>query len=146
MFYTEKINQALNLCYQANEGTYDMGGTPYVFHVFYVASGMETEQEICTALLMESAGVHASYSELAQMGFDEQILEACRLLHRPKSMDYFSFIRRLRSNPLASRVMKALLEHDLVSGRMALEGSAARKSQMRTSRAIELLCEGSATV
>ena len=49
--YTALTRKAMRICYAAHEGQMDKSGVPYVFHPIHLAEQMETEEEICTALL-----------------------------------------------------------------------------------------------
>ena len=49
--YTALTRKAMRICYAAHEGQVDKSGVPYVFHPLHLAEQMETEEEICTALL-----------------------------------------------------------------------------------------------
>ena len=51
MFYSELINKAIDLAYDAHQGQKDKAGRPYFLHPVMVAQKMDTEAEICAALL-----------------------------------------------------------------------------------------------
>ena len=51
MRYTPMTQRAMDLCYQAHRDQRDKAGVPYVFHPFHLAETMESEEEICAALL-----------------------------------------------------------------------------------------------
>ncbi|HJC48226.1 MAG TPA: hypothetical protein IAA04_09265 [Candidatus Lachnoclostridium pullistercoris] len=78
--------------------TLDKNGLPYVIHPLHLAKRMETEAEICTALLHDA-------------------VEAVGLLTRRPQEDYLAYIARLRKNPIARRVKLADLDHNTDFGR-----------------------------
>ena len=55
MIYTSMTIKAMKLAYKAHEGQVDRSGVPYIFHPIHLAEQMETEDEICTALLHDVA-------------------------------------------------------------------------------------------
>ena len=70
-----------------------------------------------------SAGSASPYSDVAKdtevtlndlekEGFPETVLEALRLLTHSPEEDYFTYIRRLKENPLARKVKLADLDHN----------------------------------
>lgn len=83
---------------QAVKLTLDKNGLPYVIHPLHLAKRMETEAEICTALLHD-------------------VVEAVGLLTRRPQEDHLAYIARLRKNPIARRVKLADLDHNTDFGR-----------------------------
>ena len=51
MLYTPLTKKALKLAYAAHAGQVDKAGMPYIFHLYEVALQVQTEEEICAALL-----------------------------------------------------------------------------------------------
>ncbi|MCM1272020.1 MAG: HD domain-containing protein [Clostridium sp.] len=119
MIYTTLTKKALNICYTAHHGQLDKGGVPYVFHPLHLAEQMEDETSVCTALLHDVVeDGHVSLAALRDAGFPEQVVEAVRLLTRPKDMDYMDYIRGLAQNELAARIKLADLEHNMDMSRL----------------------------
>ena len=50
--YTSLTKKAMMICFETHKNQKDKSGMPYVFHPFHLAEQMETEDEICTALLI----------------------------------------------------------------------------------------------
>lgn len=44
MIYTPMTKKALRICFDAHKDQVDKAGAPYVFHPFYVAEQMDTEE------------------------------------------------------------------------------------------------------
>lgn len=81
--YTVLTRKAMRICYAAHEGQMDKSGVPYVFHPIHLAEQMETEEEICTALLHDVVeDTKWTLKELEAEGFPTGVLEAVRLLTR----------------------------------------------------------------
>ena len=53
--YTPLTKKAMMICFEIHKNQKDKSGMPYVFHPFHLAEQMETEDEICTALLHDVA-------------------------------------------------------------------------------------------
>ena len=81
--YTALTRKAMRICYAAHEGQMDKSGVPYVFHPIHLAEQMETEEEICTALLHDVVeDTKWTLKELEAEGFPTGVLEAVRLLRK----------------------------------------------------------------
>lgn len=111
--YTYLTKKALRLCFAAHGRQTDKSGMPYVIHPLHLAEQMETEEEVCTALLHDVAEDSPyTLEDLAREGFPERVLEALRLLTRDKSVPYLDYVAALRKNPLARQVKTADLRHN----------------------------------
>ena len=115
MLCTPLINKALDLSYRIHEHQLDRGGTPYILNLYYIAAQMEKESEICTALLIDILEDRTmNLTELAGLGFSECILNAVELLKRPKTMSYETYLRRVKENDLAKKVLIQDISYDLL--------------------------------
>ena len=63
MLYTKLTLKAMEICLEAHKGQKDKGGMPYAFHPFHVAEQLETEEEICAALLHDVMEVSKSWQQ-----------------------------------------------------------------------------------
>ena len=89
MIYTSMTIKAMKLAYKAHEGQVDRSGVPYIFHPIHLAEQMETEDEICTALLHDVAeDSDCTIEDLKKEGFSADTIEALRLLTHEKSVTY----------------------------------------------------------
>lgn len=121
MLYTELTRKAMNLCYKAHEGQFDKGGVPYVFHPIFVAEQMDTEEEICVALLHDVLeDTDYTEADLISEGFPENVIEAVKCITRPKGMVYLEYIDIVKTNKLAVKVKLADLAHNSDEKRLAL--------------------------
>lgn len=81
MLYTDLTQRAMDICFKAHSGQRDKGNMPYVFHPFHLAEEMETEDEVCTALLHDVAeDTKLTLEMLAAKGFPPAVMEALTLL------------------------------------------------------------------
>lgn len=113
MIYTPLTKKALDICYRAHAGQRDRSGAPYAFHPFHVAEQMDTEDEVCAALLhdvVEDSDI--SLDDLRAEGFPERIVHAVDLLTHDESVPYLDYVRGIRGNALAEKVKLADLDHN----------------------------------
>ncbi len=113
LIYTPLTKKALLICFAAHNGQTDKSGLPYVIHPLHLAEQLETEEEVCTALLHDVVeDSHYTFSDLRDEGFPEAVLEALGLLTHDEYTPYLEYVVRLRSNPIARRVKLADLTHN----------------------------------
>lgn len=119
MLYTELTKKAMMICFKAHKRQKDKGGLPYVFHPFHVAEQMETEEEICVALLhdvVEDTGW--TLEALAGEGFPKRVTDALALLTHDDGTPYLEYVAGLKDDPLAAKVKLADLRHNSMPGRL----------------------------
>ena len=113
LIYTPLVKKALRICYEAHRNQVDKGGMPYVIHPIHIAEQMETEEEVCTALLHDVIEDSPyAMQDLIQAGISKPVLEALKLMTRDENTDYLNYIVQLRKNPIARRVKMADLDHN----------------------------------
>lgn len=120
MIYTALVRKASQIAYRAHLYDTDKGGYPYIFHPFYLASQMDNEAAICTALLhdvIEDHGDQFGFDYLAGCGFTEDILTALRLLTHDDAVPYKEYVKSLAENDIARAVKMADLRHNLDASR-----------------------------
>lgn len=120
MRYTPMTQRAMDLCWQAHRDQRDKAGVPYVFHPFHLAETMDSEEEICAALLhdaVEDGGL--TLDDLVQAGFPPAVLQAVDLLTRRPGQPYADYLAALARHPLARKVKLADLAHNSDPGRLA---------------------------
>ena len=120
MLYTELTKRAMVICFDAHKNQKDKGGVPYVFHPFHVAEQMETEEEICTALLHDVVeDTKYTFEDLAEEGFSEEVISALRLLTHDKQTPYMEYVENIckSGNLVAINVKMNDLRHNLARGK-----------------------------
>lgn len=119
MLYTELTKKAMVLAYRAHEGQLDKGGVPYIFHPFHVAEQMNTEEEICVALMHDVVeDTDITFEEIEAEGFPKSVVDAIRILTKADGEDYMDYITRVKDHPLAVKVKLADLEHNSDASRL----------------------------
>lgn len=113
MIYTELTKKALRIAFDAHKEQVDKTGLPYIFHPFHLAEQMDTEDEICVALLHDVAeDTDITFDELRSQGFSETIITALSLLTHADDVAYMDYVEAIRANPLATKVKLADLNHN----------------------------------
>ena len=112
MVYTELTNKALRFAYNAHHGQLDYNGIPYIFHPLHLAEQMDDEVSCCVALLHDVVeDTDVTMSQLAEI-FPANVIDALQLLTHEEDMDYFDYIRAIKSNQTAKKVKLADLTHN----------------------------------
>lgn len=112
MVYTLLTNKAMDIAYHAHHGQLDYNGIPYIFHPIHLAEQMDDEISCCVALLhdvVEDTTVTLADLELE---FPPAVTQAVDLLTHRKGVDYFDYVRSLRTNPIAVKVKLADIAHN----------------------------------
>jgi len=113
MIYTPLTKKAMKLCFTAHKDQLDKSGLPYVFHPFHLAEQMTDEFTTVAALLHDVVeDTEYTFSDLADMGFPEEVLAALRLLTHDPAVPYMDYVAQAKSNPIARAVKIADLLHN----------------------------------
>ena len=145
MIYTPLTKKALRLSFEVHKDQTDQGGLPYVFHPFHLAEKMETEEEVCAALLHDVAeDTKLTLEVLAAKGFPPAVMQALTLLTHNDGTPYLEYVRRLKDNPLAARVKLADLRHNSTAGRLKTIGNKEIERMKKYLRAQAILTGGEA--
>ena len=142
MIYTEQTKKALRLCFDSHKEQTDKTGMPYVFHPFHLAESMKDEKTTVAALLHDVVeDTDRTLEDLAEMGFDGEVIDALRLLTHDDGSPYMEYVARIKTNPIARAVKLADLAHNSDLTRFS-EGEIdeyAMRRQEKYLRAIEFL-------
>lgn len=124
MLYTALTVRAMRVAYAAHHGQVDKSGVPYVFHPYHLAESMPDEASVCVALLHDVVeDTHVAIEDL-ERDFPREVTDAVRLLTHAPGVDYFDYVRAIRTNPLAVRVKLADIAHNADQSRLtAVEAS-----------------------
>ena len=140
MIYTPLTKQALKLCFHAHRDQTDKSGLPYVFHPFHLAEQMSDEITTIVALLHDVVeDTNYTLSDLADMGFPHQALDAIALMTHDDAVPYLDYVARLRSNPVARAVKLADLRHNSDLSRLDIVDEEALARVKKYAQAIALL-------
>lgn len=139
--YTPLVKKALALCWAAHKDQQDKSGLPYFIHPLHLAEQMDTEEEICTALLHDVLeDTPCTLEDLRQAGFPPAVLRALALLCRDPATPYLDYVAALRADPLARKVKLADLAHNSDLDRLdtVTPADLARREKYRRAQALLL--------
>ncbi len=113
MIYTEMTKKALKICFDAHKDQTDKSGLPYVFHPFHLAEQMDNEKEVVCALLHDVVeDTDTTFDDLINLGFNNEIIEALRLLTHRHGVEYMDYVKEVKNNEIARKVKIADLKHN----------------------------------
>ncbi len=146
MKYTTLTKMALKICFQAHKEQLDKGGIPYVFHPFHLAEQMDTEAEICTALLHDVVeDTDYTLEDISALGFPREVTDALALLTHAPEVPYMDYVKEIKKNPIARKVKLADLAHNSDENRMEImtewEAQKAKKRAEKYGKARALLLD-----
>lgn len=114
MFYSPLVYKAMKIAYDAHDGVYDKSGAPYIFHPFTVASDMDDEIATCVALLHDVVeDTDVTFDDLRSQGMPESVIGPLGLMTHDDDSPYMEYIERIGTDPVATRVKLADLEHNM---------------------------------
>ena len=112
MIYTEMTIEAMKIAYNAHLGQLDYNGVPYIFHPYHMAEQMDDEISCTVALLHDVVeDTSLTFADLEQK-FPKQVVEIVRLLTHDEDIDYFDYIREIKTNTIATKVKLEDLKHN----------------------------------
>lgn len=103
----------------AHNGQVDKAGRPYIEHPLTVADMLNEPDEKVVALLhdvLEDSDFTAD--DLHKMEFPQDVIDAVCALTRESEESRRNYIRRVKENPLATRVKLADLRHNMDLSRL----------------------------
>ena len=113
MVNTKLTRLASKIAYKAHEGQFDKAGVPYIFHPIHVAEGMTTEITCIVALLHDVVEDSDITLEDLSKYFNEDVIRALRVLTKNDDDDYIDYIKRVKTNEIATLVKLKDLEHNM---------------------------------
>ena len=105
----------------AHEDQTDKNGAPYIEHPAAVASFVTTNEEKAVAWLhdvIEDTAITSS--DLLEMGFPQNVVDAVVLLTRVKEVSSDEYYAAIKKNPLALTVKRADIKHNTLPERVAM--------------------------
>ena len=113
MIYTDLTKKALKLCFEAHKEQTDKTGLPYVFHPFHLAEQMDDEISTVCALLHDVVeDTDTTFEDLSVMGFPQEVTDVLKLLTHEKSVPYMEYVKKISTNPVATKVKIVDLRHN----------------------------------
>ena len=112
MINTKLTRLASKIAYKAHEGQTDKAGVPYIFHPIHIAEQMDSEESCVVALLHDVIEDSDITLEILSKYFNDDIIAALRVLTKKENDDYVMYIKRIKTNRLATKVKIKDLEHN----------------------------------
>lgn len=114
------IEDAIALAVRVHSGQTDKAGAPYILHPLRVMTQMTTEPEQIVAVLHDALeDTSITLSNLREMGFAIEVLQALECLTRDKKAPYMDYIEGIKTNTLAKTVKIADLMDNMNLDRIA---------------------------
>ncbi|WP_434779450.1 hypothetical protein [Neisseria sp. Ec49-e6-T10] len=116
------IEVALQLALDAHKGQVDKGGQAYILHPLRLMMRFSDETMQIISLLhdvVEDSDI--TLEQIAQLGFDQTIIDALNVLTKKEQEPYEQFIQRVSTNRLAIQVKIADLKDNLNIARIPHE-------------------------
>ena len=112
-----EIEQAFEFAKRLHEGQYRVSEEPYIIHPLQVAYILTTidldESTICAALLHDVVEDTNITLDDLKLFFEDNIIEALNLLTHKSNEDYFEYLKKIKTNPLAKAVKLNDLKHNM---------------------------------
>lgn len=134
------VEKAFEICFKAHGKQMDLCGKPYIFHPVHLAEQMDTESEICTALLHDVVeDSDYTLKDLKNVGFSQEVLDAVALMTHAKEVPYMEYVCAIRKNKIARKVKKADLRHNSDTKRKPVVTEKDRKRLQKYKIALAIL-------
>ena len=115
------LERAIAIAAEAHAGQKDRGGAPYILHPIRLMIQMDSEDAMMAAVLHDVVENSVwTLDDLRKEGYSNEVLNAVdSLTHRDKEgEDYWDYIQRAKSDPIAIKVKLADLEDNLNPDRL----------------------------
>ena len=115
------LERAIAIAAEAHAGQKDRAGAPYILHPIRLMIQMDSENAMMAAVLHDVVENSVwTLDDLRKEGFSSEVLNAVDCLtHRDKEgEDYWDYIQRAKSDPIAIKVKLADLEDNLNPDRL----------------------------
>ena len=139
MINTKLTRLASKIAYRAHDGQTDKAGVPYIFHPIHIAEQMDSEESCVVALLHDVIEDSDITLEILSKYFNDDIITALRVLTKKENDDYVMYIKRVKTNKLATKVKIKDLEHNRDLTRLDEVTDKDRKRSMKYWEAIRYL-------
>ena len=115
------LERAIAIAAEAHAGQKDRAGAPYILHPIRLMIQMDSENVMMAAVLHDVVENSVwTLDDLRKEGYSNEVLNAVdSLTHRDKEgEDYWDYIQRAKSDPIAIKVKLADLEDNLNPDRL----------------------------
>ena len=121
MVYTELTRKAMIMAFNAHKDQVDKAGVPYIYHPIHIAEQMEDEIECICALLHDVVeDTDTSFEYLANV-FPNEVIDILKLLTHEDGIEYMDYVKKIKTNKIATKVKLADLKHNYDRSRINRE-------------------------
>ena len=102
------IEKAIAIALEGHKDQKDKSGLPYILHPLRVMLKMDNEDEMVPAVLhdiLEDTTI--TENRLLEEGISDESIAIVKLLTRNYNDDYLSYVQKIKSNKIASKIKKA---------------------------------------
>lgn len=140
MLITPMTLRAFTIAQEAHRGQCDKGGHPYIEHVMFVANHVSGELATVVALLHDVLeDTDMTTDDLEKAGIPIRAIQSILLLTRKPLEDYFTYIERVKSDPVAVEVKLADLQHNSDLSRISCPSEYDKRRISKYQQAIQIL-------
>lgn len=111
--YTKLTKKAINLAYKYHLNDLDEHGLPFIYQVFNVANKINDEYGLSAALLYRAVDYKKVSLNVLRKEFSFEVTDAIFILMTDDSLAYPDYIRRIKTNNLATKIKIAELEEKI---------------------------------
>ncbi len=112
MINTKLTRKAMIIAYNAHQNQFDKANIPYIYHPIHIAEQMETELECIVALLHDVVeDTDITLNDL-EKEFPKEVIDLLKILTHDKKIDYIEYIKKVKTNPIATKIKIADLKHN----------------------------------
>ena len=112
MINTKLTRKAMIIAYNAHQNQFDKANVPYIYHPIHIAEQMDTELECIVALLHDVVeDTDITLNDL-EKEFPKEVIDLLKILTHDKKIDYIEYIKKVKINPIATKIKIADLKHN----------------------------------
>ena len=112
MINTKLTRKAMIIAYNAHQNQFDKANIPYIYHPIHIAEQMDTELECIVALLHDVVeDTDITLNDL-EKEFPREVIDLLKILTHDKKIDYIEYIKKVKTNPIATKIKIADLKHN----------------------------------
>lgn len=139
----EQIERALERALEAHRGQLDRAGAPYILHPLHLMFQCLGDPEAMVVALLHDTVEDSplTLDDLRADGFPPAVIDAVDALTRREGESYEAFVVRAGTHPIARRVKRADIEHNMDLRRLDVLGPADLERLQRYHYALRLLSD-----
>ena len=112
MINTKLTRKAMIIAYNAHQNQFDKANIPYIYHPIHIAEQMDTELECIVALLHDVVeDTDITLNDL-EKEFPQEVIDLLKILTHDKKIGYIEYIKKVKTNPIATKIKIADLKHN----------------------------------